>query len=110
MVDLRECHFAIKYRKMVYCGDKCTNGTCVTVTLSLINSFIITELFGAGCDKFSSFLSHKSSSKIFALVTCLLRNQIQIVFHDLSGSDQWQPSIYSKHASAITKGTDTSFQ
>ena len=66
-----------------------------------------TELFGAGCDKVSSFLSHNSSSKIFALVTCSLQSEILIVVPDLPGSDQWTANIYSKHASAIAKGTDT---
>ena len=31
-----------------------------------------------------------------------------MVFPDLPGSDQWTTSIYSKYASAIAKGTDTS--
>ena len=35
-----------------------------------------TNLFGVGCSKVSSFLSHNSSSKIFALVTCSLQDQI----------------------------------
>ena len=43
--------------------------------------------------------------KIFALVTCSLENQI--VYPDLSGSDQWTTSVHSKHASGIAKGTDT---
>ena len=34
----------------------------------------------------------------------------EIVSPDLPGSDQWTTSIYSKHASAIVNGTDTSFQ
>ena len=41
------------------------------------------------------------------LVTCPLQDQILIAFPDLPGSDQWTTSIYSNHASAIAKGTDS---
>ena len=54
---LRDCKLLLIISRLYYIAAGCT------------------ELFGAGGNKVSSFLSH-NSSKIFALVTCSLQDQI----------------------------------